>query len=250
MSEQPVPQPLSTRFLSVAARPQSYLNVLYLLLAFPLGIAYFAFLVTGISAGFGLLIIWVGVPFLALVLTIAWGLRQFERVLAVRLLKEDISPAADEHPDGPAEGANLSTAERRFIGAWRRSRAHLSDRLTWTGIVYLLLKFPLGTASFVVTVTLISISFALLATPVLYLVTDSALPAWTLDLSSIEGPSGWDLSLLEELLSFSGTDIDTFWESLVFTLAGVPMALVTLHLLNGAAFLQGRLARVMLGRSG
>ena len=27
-----------------------------------------------------------------------------------------------------------------LIGAWRRLKAHLSDRLTWTGIFYLLLK--------------------------------------------------------------------------------------------------------------
>ena len=53
-------------FLGVLIDPQSYVNILYLLLSFPLGIAYFVFLVTGISLGFGLLIIWVGVPILAL----------------------------------------------------------------------------------------------------------------------------------------------------------------------------------------
>ena len=36
-------------FFGVIAEPQSYINILYLLLAFPLGIAYFVFLVTGIS---------------------------------------------------------------------------------------------------------------------------------------------------------------------------------------------------------
>ena len=43
---------------SVVVRPQTYLNIFYLLLSFPLGIAYFVFLVTGLSVGFGLLIIW------------------------------------------------------------------------------------------------------------------------------------------------------------------------------------------------
>ena len=43
--------------LSVIGRPQSYINAFYLLITFPLGIAYFVFLVTGLSLGFGLLVI-------------------------------------------------------------------------------------------------------------------------------------------------------------------------------------------------
>ena len=39
---------------NVARRPQTYVNAFYLLLSFPLGIAYFVFLVTGLSVGFGL----------------------------------------------------------------------------------------------------------------------------------------------------------------------------------------------------
>ena len=77
-------------FFGVIAEPQSYINIFYLLLAFPLGIAYFMFLVTGISAGAGLIIIWVGVPILALVPAGSWAMCEFERILAVRLLKEDI----------------------------------------------------------------------------------------------------------------------------------------------------------------
>ena len=50
-------------FFGVIAEPQSYINILYLLLAFPLGIAYFVFLVTGISVGAGLIIIWVVFPY-------------------------------------------------------------------------------------------------------------------------------------------------------------------------------------------
>ncbi len=45
------------RFFGVVARGQSYLNMIYLLLAFPLGVCYFVFLVTGLSLGIGLLII-------------------------------------------------------------------------------------------------------------------------------------------------------------------------------------------------
>ncbi len=249
----PVPnQALATRFLSVVVRPQSYLNLLYLLMAFPLGLLYFTFLVAGLSAGLGLLVVWVGVPMLALVLGIAWMIRQFERVLAVNMLDADVAPQEGEGPAG-TDGMVLSTTEHRFVGAWRRTKAHLSNRLTWTGLLYLLLKFPLGSVSFVVTVTLVSITLGLLAAPVVYLVNGNAMTTWALDLSALEeliSASGWDLSAVEDALSFSGSDIDSMWETLVFTLAGIPMVLVTLHLLNGAAFLSGRWARVMLGKRG
>ena len=43
----------STGFVGVIANPQSYLNIVYLLLAFPLGTFYFVFLVTGLSLGLG-----------------------------------------------------------------------------------------------------------------------------------------------------------------------------------------------------
>ena len=55
-------------FVGVVADPQSYLNISYLLLGLPLGVAYFVILVAGISIGFGLLTIWVGIPILVLVL--------------------------------------------------------------------------------------------------------------------------------------------------------------------------------------
>ena len=39
----------ATSLFRVARDRQSYLNILYLLVSFPLGLAYFAFLVTGIA---------------------------------------------------------------------------------------------------------------------------------------------------------------------------------------------------------
>jgi hypothetical protein len=59
------------QFFGVAARGETYLNIIYLLLAFPLGTAYFVFLVTGLSLGLGLLIIWIGIPIL-LFMIVAW----------------------------------------------------------------------------------------------------------------------------------------------------------------------------------
>lgn len=209
-------------FFGVVSDPQSYLNILYLFLAFPLGIFYFVFLVTGISLGFGLLIVWVGVPVLVLVLVGSRVLGELERVLAIGLLKEDIPSAAGESISGPVvDVQDLSAGERLFIGTWRRLKAHLGNRLTWISMLYLFLKFPVGIASFVIAVTLISVTGALLAAPIYYSPTDMSWSVWT---------------------------IDTLWEAFVLTLIGIPMVFISLHLMNGMAVVSGQLARVMLGK--
>ena len=222
-------------FFGVVADPQSYLNIVYLLLAFPLGIAYFVFLVTGISVGASLIIIWVGVPILALVLAGSWAMCEFERILAVSLLKEDI-PQTIRERSTVTDDQNLSSVERFVVGTWRRFKSHLSDRLTWTGILYLFVKFPVGVASFTIAVTLVSSTLALLTAPILYLVGDISIPAWGLDNSFAE-------------MSIGRWDIDALWEALILTLIGIPLVFISLHLLNGAAFLSGRLAQVLLGKS-
>ena len=210
-------------FFGVVADPQSYINIVYLLLGLPLGIAYFVFLVTGISVGFGLLIIWVGVPILVLVLAGSWLLCELERVLAIGMLHEDIPPVAP-NPSGQAEAGvqGLGSEERLFIGTWRRLKAHLTNRLTWTGMFYLFLKFPLGIATFTIAVTLVAVTAGLLGAPFYYWVDD-----------------GIELGIWQ---------VDALWEALILTLAGIPLVFISLHLMKGAAFLSGRLAQVMLGK--
>ena len=216
----------STRrgFFGVVIDPQSYINSLYLLLAFPLGIAYFVFLVTGISVGVGLLVIWVGVPILVLVLAGSWLLCEFERVLAIGLLKEDIGPISRRSASSrvAVDGQGLSTEERLFVGVWRRLKDHLANRTTWTGMLYLLLRFPLGIATFTIVVTLVSVSVGMIFAPT-YMWTSDPLTwgSWTFD------PFPWSFLLM---------------------VAGIPVLFVSMHLMNGAAFLSGRMARVMLGR--
>ena len=141
--------------------------------------------------------------------------------MAGSLLKEDI-PRTIRERSTVADDQVLSPVERLFLGTWRRFKSHLSDRLTWTGILYLFLKFPLGIGSFVMVVVLVSVTGALVGAPFYYWVDD-----------------GIDLGIWQ---------VDVVWEALILTLAGIPLAFIALHLMNGAAFLSGRLARVMLGK--
>ena len=60
-----------SRIFGVVIEGQTYLNILYLLLAFPLGLFYFIFFVVGFSLGLPLIILWVGFLILALVAAVA-----------------------------------------------------------------------------------------------------------------------------------------------------------------------------------
>lgn len=192
----------------VVIRPQTYLRILYLLLSFPLGIGYFVFLVTGLALGFGLMITWLGIPILLLVLAVTWVLTQFERALAILLVQVDIPPITSPIvPD---------------VGWWSRLKTHLKNPLTWTGMVYLLLKFPLGIASFVAVVTTVSVSVAFITAPLHY--------PW------------WETSIR---LGFWGPD--SFGDALVMSVMGIVLALVSLHGLNLLAWVCGRVAWLMLG---
>ena len=86
--------PTVGRFFRVMVSGQTYLNLIYLGAAFPLGVFYFVFLVSGLSTGISLAIIWVGIPILLLVGVAWWVLASFERFMAINLLKEDIPAIA------------------------------------------------------------------------------------------------------------------------------------------------------------
>ena len=205
-----------SKFFGVVVSGQTYLNMLYLLLAFPLGLFYFVFLVTGLSLGVSLVIVWVGI-FLLLIVLIVWiALLVMERYLAVQLLHEEIPPINRESFDGKT--------------TWQKLKAALTNPVTWKGLLFLLARFPLGTFSFVVLVTMISLSFSLLAAPLYY---QWIHPQVTMDLGSAFTNSKWA--------------VDTLQEALLACLAGVFMTFISLHIFNGLAWVSGKFARLMLG---
>ena len=194
-------------FFGVVADRQSYLNIVYLLLAFPLGTLYFVVLVTGLSLGFGLIITLAGIPILMVILGASWVTCGFERWLATAVLKEHIP---------------LPSSQPKTQGLWLRFKTHMTDRVTWTGVLYLLLRFPVGIATFTIAVTLVAVSVGLLTAPAYMWASDP--------------------------LTWGDWSFDPFPWSWILTLVGIPAVFISLHLMNGAAFLSGRLARVMLGR--
>ncbi|WP_406660751.1 sensor domain-containing protein [Methanolobus sp. ZRKC3] len=192
------------RFINVAFKRQTYLNTLYLLFTFPLGTAYFVFLVTGLSLGFTLSIVWLGIPILILVFLAWWEIASFERQLAIWFLDVEISPMIIEEVHGK------SILEKGIM--------RLKNPVTWKGLLFLIIKFPFGILSLVVTVVLISLSLSLLFAPLAYL------------LGNVSG-------------------IDAMWEAIAIFALGIIVSFLSMHVMNFLAYLAGKLAVLLLGSS-
>jgi hypothetical protein len=130
---------------------RGYTAVTHHLLGLPLGVAYFTWLVTGLSLGLGLAVTLIGIPILTLVLASVRPLLAAERKMANALLGSEIA-------DAP-----LSPGGEGWLG---RAKAYWTDGRTWRGIAYLLARFPVGTATFTVAVAAYGAALYAIAAPV------------------------------------------------------------------------------------
>lgn len=201
-------------YFIVAGKGQSYLNLFYLLLSFPLGVFYFVFLVTGLSLGFSLAIVWVGIPILLLVALSWWSLGSVERWMAVYWLKEDIPPMI------------LPSSEGKTL--YERLKEFFTMPVTWNSLLYLILKFPLGLFSFTILTVLVSLVLSFLAMPVLYQVVG-------LTNAGINLGSGWVWQ------------IDSLGDAFIISIVGAFILPAALHICNGVTLLHSRLAKILFG---
>ena len=192
------------RFLDVPFRRQTYSNLAYLTLAFPLGLAYFVGITFGLSFGGALLIVWIGAPILLGTVAAATIIAGFEAALARRLVGTDAPtpPSLREFdPAGvPRPGDGVIAAVVRF----------LLRPTTWTSLLLVLVKFVFGVVAFTALVAIGTSVATALGAPLLY---DQ--PGVTLYVGS------YSVSTLESALAVSGL--------------GVLGAFVGLHLLNRLA---------------
>lgn len=144
----------TNNFFDVLLEKQTYKNIFYLLLSFPLGTLYFVFLMTGLTLGFGLTVILIGIPILFIIFFSGRILVNFEIKMLNNFLNTDIN--------------YLSNYEYGELSVFQKVKKQLTDINTWKGITYLFLKFPIGLFSFIITVVLLSISLAFLSAPLTY----------------------------------------------------------------------------------
>ncbi len=195
------------RFFGVVTRPRTWLGLLFHILAFPLGLFYFVFLVTGLSVGLGLVIIWVGIPILLVVAGAWWLFGAFERFQARVLL-------GAQAPDAPRSWETVD-------GVWGKVKAHFGNGATWKDLLYLLAKLAFGVVSFTLVVTLATIVFWLFALPF---------------------SSAWNLGTVD---FGSGPWVPPMWLGLLGIPAAVLMIFASLHVLNAWGWVCRRWAEVM-----
>jgi hypothetical protein len=142
------------RIFGPVIQRQTWINTLYLLISFPLGVVYFVALVTVFSTGLGLIAIFVGFFVIWFGFMMTDALAELERVVMNAMLGTAI-------PARPL--ANTVTGN-----VFRRMAAAVSRPGTFRRLIYLWVRFPMGIASFTLVCVFIPMSLAMLTAPLTY----------------------------------------------------------------------------------
>jgi len=221
-------------FLGAPFRRQTYRNLLYLGLAFPLGIAYVVVVVVGLALGVGLSIVVVGIPILATLVVVGTLLAGWERWLATRLLGHEFETRSTLEGDSSRE---------KLVSA-------VTDLRTYTPLVYLPAKFVFGVLTVVVVFTTLTTGISLVFAP-LYFGEPGVYVGVITDRPVEIHPAiyvGWNKLLIgfETVLSLDYWRIQTLPQSLVVSVVGVGITLLGLNVVNGLARLAGWLTQLLL----
>lgn len=201
--------PRKRGFFGVLGDAHTYGALLYMLFSLVTGIVYFTWATTGLSLSAGLMILIIGIPVMAAFLLSVRGIAFVEGKLVEAVLGERMP--------------RRSVFFRKDLGWWGAVKALFTDRTTWTAMLYMILQLPLGIVYFTVTVTLIAVSLALVAMPVLH---------YVFGLPMVQTPHhdyympGWSMPF--------------------FVIGGVLLLIVTLHAARGLGRLHGRYAKKLL----
>jgi hypothetical protein len=200
------------RFVGVVAQPSTYRNLAYLLLGLPLGTIWFAAIVSGVSIAASMVVVaLLGIPMFVGVWYLTRAFANVERVTANALLGEQLPIAPMHSPSG---------------NVWVRLRSMTRDKDRWRELGYLLLRFPVGIATFSAAVTAISTPFLVAYAP--FVARNDAQPF-----------GDWALSSRMEDVASSA------WAWFLIPL-GVLLLIASFHLMNGMARACGRWATAWL----
>jgi signal transduction histidine kinase len=183
----------------------------FMIVSFVLGVFWFSLLIPLIATGIGTLITLIGIPLLILT-HLAWkagaGVERW-RVGGFFGVK-----IPDPYRPLPTEGTVA------------RIKARMGDPATWKDLAFLILLFPIGIIEFVLTVTLVSVTFSSLFMPAYF---------WAIPDGTVEyGP---------------GQTINSWPEAIAASAAGVILFLLTTALLIGLKNMHVELAKALLGHN-
>ena len=197
-------------FFGIYTDPRAWGSLLYMLIAFVTGIAYFTWAVTGLSVSVSFAIFIFGLPvallFLLSVRGVAWleG-RLVEALLGVRMPRRQL----------------FAPQKAKLI---ERIKTLVMDKHTWFSIVYMIIQFVLGTVYFVVLVTVFSFAASFVALPIVQEV---------LGVPVVQFANGVDYFLPQ-------------WGYPLVVLGGILLWTATMHLVKLVGGLHGRYAKALL----
>lgn len=229
-------RPTARDALLAPLRARTYGTLVYLALAFPLGLVYFVGTTVGLSVGLGLSVLVVGLPVVAATLGGVAVVAAGERLLAHHLLGADVT--------------DQEWQVTQVTGPWDRTVAFLTDVAVWGALVFVLSKLLVGVAAFTLLTVVFTVSLSLLAAPLYYdapgVSAGVSLPEPTTRELSVVVP--WEqfevgLSFVVRLTSWTVT---TLPEAVAVSVLGAAVLLAGLNVLNGVGWLCARWAELTL----
>lgn len=202
--------------LGVVTDGQTYKNLIYLFLRFPLGIVYFTVLTTGLATGLATAPFLVGIGLLGFVLAGATYIGVFEAYLARTFLGRDLS----YEPVDPGEEPLTDYL-----------KSVLTDPRAYVFVLFGYVSFAVGIAAFTVLVTVFALAIAFAAAPLVHW--SSLGPYEVARLDGLGGP----------------IVIDTLPEALLACAVGLVVFVVGLHLVNLGARIHGAIVAQLLGQN-
>lgn len=187
-------------------------NLIYLLLSLPLGILYFVILVTGYSLGTGLSITLIGIPILVAMIFVTYILGDLDRTLTSKLLNVKINKP-EARPSNNDSASSILVAQLKSIQFWKE-------------LLYLILKMPLGIISFTIAVVFVTLSLALIFSPLIYIYVPNA-----------------------QLTVLNGIEINNMRLALETSAAGLITGAFSVLLINGFARLMSSISVWALGKA-
>jgi hypothetical protein len=190
----------------------------YVLTGFPAAVLAFCLVVTGVAAGAGSLVAFVGLPILAVTASLARAFADRERALLPGVLGRRLArPGYSQTPAG--------------AGLLRRAVGPLAGGQSWMDLLHAIVAFPFAIAAFVITTVWWSGVIAGLTFP---------LYGWLI--ARIPGALDGGLPALLDLGHSTGMFI------LVNTVIGVMFALTLIPVVRGCALMKAGLAEALLTR--
>lgn len=190
----------------MTADAQTYKNLLYLLVRFPLGIAYLTVFVVGLSVGMALVPLLVGIPILAGVLAVAGYVGVLEAALLRTFFARDTTCST------------LDPGETPVVPYVKQAT---TDSKHYLLLLLALSSFVTGNALFVGLVVWFALSLSFSIAPAVY---------WIDGIQYVNLPASIDLGIAT--ISGERLAINTLPEALLVSLVGIILTVLGFHLIN------------------